>query len=272
MSNTDMKKQLSDAAFGAVTALEALGAGDDGAGEKIAAAETSIDELREHATAKVFPSNPVPLGQDLLSDFELYAGGFPAAKYATALARLHGQALDSHPELAALLRTGRICIRVAAACESQADVLNRPRNEMASEGLRRYQRDVAAQLQARGELEPDAGVLAEQIPALEERLAAARQPHEAAAEQTAQVEREDVLARRKDLVQKFRALGPNHTVVIPGAFRDRPMKADAVAGAIVNGVCDSHLDALEEHFEALPEGMKGQALRTIAQQTRAFRV
>ena len=140
--------------------------------------------------------------------------------------------------------------------------MNRPGAEVAEEELRAYQGKLAAQLHSREELcEPFAGILVEEVPVLEARIAAAKQPHEERTQAESEQEREERLKRRAKLFKRYRELGPNHKFAIKGIRGGERMAADEVASALAEGVFDMHLDVLEAYLDGLPQRESPSARR-----------
>lgn len=134
-----------------------------------ASAEQAIGELEAAAQDRLFPARILPLGTDLLADFDHYVR--PVIRHGTAeLAHVHGLALQEHPDLAALIRTKSTLELLRAEAASRVQPRGR---DLTVEVVSSFARTVAEQLLAKGECEQLAAVLGEVVPPLRARVAAA---------------------------------------------------------------------------------------------------
>ena len=251
---TDQGKEaleLLETAEAAVTEIETIEVGEP-PDDALDTADDALAELRERTTAHIFPAAPTPIGADVRADFDCYAKGAPVDGYGEFLAQLHVGALNSYLELASFLRSVSVGRRVCSMAAARAAAHGRPDSaEFSVEKLQDYQRLISAQLHERGELEPFARILTEEVPALKARLAAAREPHETRAEADSETARQERLERRAKLVQQFRKLGPNHKFVVESIRNGVRIWADEVANALLGGTWDVHLDVLEAYIDEI---------------------
>ena len=90
--------------------------------------------------------------------------------FVSAVVELHARLVKSHPELATFCRSPVVLTRIRDAGVAQAAAHARDRAEHAEETVRKYQGAIAAQLVEQDEFMPHAGILARDVPKLEERL------------------------------------------------------------------------------------------------------
>ena len=139
-------------------------------GDRLRAAEGALEALQAAATAELFPDRVVPVGSDLWADFDAYT---KAARHdGDRLVRLHGAALEGHPDLAIVFRTAHVLSMVERAAHQATLVTG-----------------VAEQLAERGECLPASRILATDLAELQRRIstAIARCEAEAAARSRAEL-------------------------------------------------------------------------------------
>ena len=173
-------------------------------------ATSAIEELRQEAVSHIFPTTIVPAGADLVADYAWHTELVPSGAVGDEVAAIHGRCIETHPKLAAFLRSPGVVSRVRASAARRSVALARPAAEVSAEGVRAYQRTIASQLYARGDLEPWTGTLAVGIPELEARIHDAHELHEAAADEK-RVELE--AAELAELISFYRA-HPRHAFVV----------------------------------------------------------
>lgn len=198
MSGAPSIQTLEQAAVAALEALEALPVGEPYQAPLLAATE-AIDEL-EAAAGEMLSPGIEPIGRDVLADLEHFTSGVRRATFGAELAAIHRAALETHPKLARVLRSSELIQRVADA----ADQPNMP-PDTPVRAQERYLRMLATDLRGRNEFEPAATVLADTLPTLQQRIAAAEATHQAhAAAELARLEHERQAAEQA-LVDQRRA-------------------------------------------------------------------
>jgi hypothetical protein len=151
----------------AVLALEQLAEGAAWSDAETSA-RAVIAEARAEAVAAIYPEVVSPTDAATLTLFALATDGWPHAALADHLAALHHRSLDTHPDLAALIRgsiVGTSILRAHDAARREGG----PTPEAVRE---RFECTVAGQLVGRAEFEPAASRLARVLPELQDRLAA----------------------------------------------------------------------------------------------------
>ena len=209
-------KTLEERTSRSLDELEALAPGDAGWRDADTNTAAALDLLTGEAAALVFESRVLPHGADVQADAASYLSARAIAHKdaAEGFAKLHRDALDDYPGLASWLRSAIGIDHVRRHYEPASRGMGAP-VEAVAEAVDRYRRLIAAQLVERPELDHDveaAATFAEAVPALRERLAAARKVHvdaEAAAEAAA---RALVRNAHLGLAARLRALGEDYHV------------------------------------------------------------
>lgn len=253
-----MDETLTTAAFEAVRDFEAIATGTP-YGERLRAAESAVAELRAAASEGVFPTMLRPCSEATLRDLDEFASELADPQRA---ALLHERSLaGQHEELAAAIRGPRGERILRAALAVSAARLCRNEAEHVSAGRRLFETLIAAQLRDRDEFAPSAALLAEALPLLEQRVAIARERHEAhsreeadrlAAENRAadQVLAAEKRNRRLDLAERIQRLP--QSVTFDFTLQDgtvREMQPRQVASWLVeDGVSEAFVQSMERQF------------------------
>jgi hypothetical protein len=179
------------------------------------------------AAAMLFPVGFSPMSANAIVVHDFLSEGWTRSDYGRLAAELHGQCVDSSPELAMLLRSAAVRKRVREFATDQARILARRPDELGDEAIVTYEIAVARSLVGRPEHEPHASIIAIDGPALRDRINVCRERHEAFA--LAEVARHDREAlaveaalhaaeqrRREELAAVFTRVS-NHPFLIHGS-------------------------------------------------------
>ena len=210
-------KNLEHQISGSVDALKALAPGDAGWRDADANTSAALDLLTGQAAGLVFESKVLPHGADVQADAAAYisAREIRHADAPEGFARLHADALDDYPALAAWLRSSIGIDAVRRHFAHSVRGLGERAPAAMVEAVDQYRRLIAAQLVERPDLEHDveaAATFAEAVPALRERLAAARKIHVDAEAEAEAAARAKVRDAHLGLAKRLRALGEDHNV------------------------------------------------------------
>lgn len=220
-----------------VSKLEELPLGEQWA-DAAAEARDAIDELRQKAAAQLFPPAIRPTSGDVYAALQWHSRRFPAGPgFGDQMAALHARCLDSHPDLAALIRSPDVRADVGQAAAAWAPRLARQPAEMAAEAGAAFELALARQLAARDhEL---AGPARDLVAAaeLDERLEAETERRKAhAAEELGRREREREEAeavreaeRRRRIEQAKEEIRQAQRQELQAKRRARQLRAEALA-------------------------------------------
>jgi len=192
--------EITTAAEQAIGAAEALPLGADL--QAIEQAREAVDTLYEAAAAVLCPANLTPVEPGVLADFSLALSQIPVFEAAgPPLAALHARSVDSHADLAAVVRGPRGQTLVA----QRAVTITAGRPGADRDALEAFVTELAKQISVRPNhplVEP-ARIVAEQVPSLRARLAAVEQRH--AEHAKAEAARRDAEWQRAEAERKERA-------------------------------------------------------------------
>ena len=220
-------KTLEERTSRSLDELEALAPGDAGWRDADTNTAAALDLLTGEAAALVFESRVLPHGADVQADAASYlsAREIRHADAPEGYAKLHADALDDYPALAGWLRSSIGIDAVRRHFEHSVRGMGERAPAATVETVDRYRRLIAAQLVERPDLDHDveaAATFAEAVPALRERLAAARKVHVDAEAEAEAAARAKVRDAHLGLAKRLRALGEDHVVPMYLATAGRP--------------------------------------------------
>ena len=263
-------KTLEERTSRSLDELEALAPGDAGwrAGNALATAE--LDLLTGAAEGKVFDSRVLPHGADVQADADAYlaAREIRNAEAPEGYAKLHSDSLDTYPALAEWLRSSLGLDRVRQAAGIAAAGMGRDAKAAVAEAVDRFRRLVAAQMVKRPDLEIDtvaAETFATTVPALRERLAAARKLHVDAVSEAEAAARAKVRAKHAALSSRVRSLPENAPVPSYLAQQDRATSTTRRARDLADDLERGKLELTDEAFADLERSVAHQETRWSAE-------
>lgn len=176
-----MKKQPSDQPIEeTIRHVESLTAGDPKVDDAVRDAQVRVQAARAAAQNVVCPRDLQPAAANVLLDFQQAidaAGLLPFEPMVPALVALHAACVDTYPELAAVVRglRGQRLVRLHARRGASPEPEAQTRAEASA--VDAFVTAIAGHLRDRGALLPHSGLLVEQFPDFDRRLAAVARRH-----------------------------------------------------------------------------------------------